>query len=1595
MPDLNSRVRFTGDASQLLATYKAIGAQAAALQAQLNRINNASIKARGLTPASSALSQDKNFEGPVVRKLSTEVDGLNRTFRTLNQTAIYTKRYGDLVTGSFEEVRGNLDQLLPAMTQYNRVANQRTRLSENAKRDAAAIRGVTSAQIDAARQARAIGRLQDPRPGRRGQFTSDLAGVIQYYRDIGNAALRALPSVQALQDHLTARRVASRPVADALAAEPPIPASVQQLRNISPSILRQLQRQGLGLDASTLYKQNASFDFEKDLIRQTTRISGGFTDLATGIRQNVSIELDKAGKQITRFGGHLSGLQNFLNQTVRNFQKVVQWGIATTAVFGGLAFAARELSVLSELNTNLNRLSITANLTQEETNKLFKSLSQIAITTATPLTEITASADDIALAVRDASATTEGYLRDITNLTEAVGIYTNLTGTDTVEATDLLVSSMKQLGLQTEDVTSLLSKITAVAGGQSAAIKDITEGLAAMAEAARNAGLSVDRTIATVQILSQVTAKSPSEIATAFKNLVGALENPAGIKQLKALNIELISQGNNIIDIYTELAEKLRTGEIASTEISGVLRNLAGGPRRAPDAAALLSNIDKIAAQEARAFRATNEALIANAKILDTVQAKITQLQAKFDAVVFEKFGKAFEQLAVGLVDGLTALLELFNDLDTSVIAGAVQLGAFIIGLRLLVGLGRGVTGILGSMVQGVRELAVSFNTAAGAAANLNKQQQQLTLFGSTGGAGRFSRFRGAAGGIGAGALLGGAAGAAFGGGPGQIIGGALSGAGLSALTAPVPLPWLKLGGAIAFAAGTLLTFVDNSEDAAEASEKSARAAQEQLAVYARYKDTQQTIEDLRVQQDNLRQTIATLNEEENKTPETFAQIRDAQAQYIDNTVEMTNATVSLQKTMTELTNVAPELAAAIRGVMTGSIRPEELESQITALQEIILRQTNPDAVVQRSLLPGPGARITPFNTNGREGTLAEIRKTINELTLGEGGEGPTLTKDITELFDLVALRENAEAVKGLFSEMGTELTATFEPTGKNIALISAAIKTLKESGDDLAPTLEKTFGLFVQQNSVLDNAVKAFEIYQARIDALSVFDPAKAATLQKLADISLAGITAAGENNDVFGAAKIQEQFEKILNGDLLARGSNLIPILEEYAKQTGLLGDEALETATFMEVLAQVAEKFGFNLSEMGVIVPQQVTNFEEMAEAVAKAREEMQGFADTLTEDLAQKSADLQAGFQSGDIKKADFTAQIAQIDAMIAGVEELSAMYDGLSDAVISQLDPSIQDLAVSLTDINGLQDAQTLTTQELIERMFSLADTYGLTGDEVVKLTDKMANMIRIAKRIAETRANLKISATMDVSQALKAYRAMRVAATNMARLTGGPASFTGFASMDAAIRELESLQADINSFTAGGGGGFDDIFRGSDRRNINPSKRTSGTTTRRASNPPDVSTLDLPEEIANAYNRDELIKEAIRRAKRLQSQIPGATKEGKNDIVELLKGTQRILEVRGVKDDLLRKALEELAEIEKKRLEFETKADTIRRIRVGGGDFAAIANVPVNSRTGVSVGGANGPINVSLNLNGTVLTPAQFSQFADLVAAAIKRQISA
>ena len=165
-----------------------------------------------------------------------------------------------------------------------------------------------------------------------------------------------------------------------------------------------------------------------------------------------------------------------------------------------------------------------------------------------------------------------------------------------------------------------------VAGGQAHAIADIVQSMSGLAEAAKAAGFTVDEQIAAVQVLAQVTNKTSAEVAHGLQEPIGSVSQVGSEKILSQFGIEVRDAAGGVrdfLDIYENVTKAIAQGVIPQNRIPDVIRGISGGPRRAPDAAALLSNIGRIDEVIARSAGATNEALIANAKVLDTNQAKL------------------------------------------------------------------------------------------------------------------------------------------------------------------------------------------------------------------------------------------------------------------------------------------------------------------------------------------------------------------------------------------------------------------------------------------------------------------------------------------------------------------------------------------------------------------------------------------------------------------------------------------------------------------------------------------------------------------------------------------------------------------------------------------------------------------------------------------------------------------------------------------------------------------------------------------------------------------------------------------------------------
>jgi len=489
--------------------------------------------------------------------------------------------------------------------------------------------------------------------------------------------------------------IADAPVGASAAEKSRVRAQQARIAPQREAFAKELLARGITPDSVKM-----NYDYERGVYGVTAAVNG-----LNGVQGRLSATFDKNLNQLETNGRGLRGYGGFLRQTGKDLQKVLEWTVATTLVFGALGLAIGSISKINQVNMDLERFAIAARTSREETDSLFKSVAQIAQETATPLVELTAVMDDIAIATRKAGQTSEQWRASILDLTKAVGILTNLTGVDTVRATDLLSAAYKQLQIQPKQIIGVLNKVSAVAGGNAKSIEDIVSALGSVSTAAQAAGLSLDEQISSVQVLSQVTNKSSSDLATSFKNLFGAISSPGSVKILDKFGISVRNVNGELrpfLEIYKDIYDARQSGKISDGNFQDVLRGISGGPRRAPDAAALLENMPLIWEQLTKSVNATNEALIANARIIETNSAKLQKIKSAFDATLIQNFTDTVNKLVSALVTLGTALTDIFGGLNVSgLVSGVTQLLLMIaamVALNKLLGPGgflrRGIRGL-------------------------------------------------------------------------------------------------------------------------------------------------------------------------------------------------------------------------------------------------------------------------------------------------------------------------------------------------------------------------------------------------------------------------------------------------------------------------------------------------------------------------------------------------------------------------------------------------------------------------------------------------------------------------------------------------------------------------------------------------------------------------------------------------------------------------------------------------------------------------------------------------------------------------------------
>jgi TP901 family phage tail tape measure protein len=323
-------------------------------------------------------------------------------------------------------------------------------------------------------------------------------------------------------------------------------------------------------------------------------------------------------------------LDNFGMATDNAIRKVLLWQIAIEAVYGMRRRLTDMIDSWKDLELTLSRISITTGKVGDQLYKYFQQVSDIAIEFGMPIDQTLRGMD---LALRATARITDATKREQTavQLLRDTSILANLSGMQYSQSIDIMVGSLRQMGMNLDEGGKLLDKWVKVSKNAAVSVNDLAQGFAIMADAASEAGMTVDQVNGVIAALSETVTLGPTEVGNAIRSLMSTLYNTESINLMQKFGVAIEDATGNaksFWDIMSQLSAMQMSGVLTESQWLALARAAGGGARRYAQFLALLSNWNAAMRISQISSLAQGDALDANRKIVDTLANSFDKFKA-------------------------------------------------------------------------------------------------------------------------------------------------------------------------------------------------------------------------------------------------------------------------------------------------------------------------------------------------------------------------------------------------------------------------------------------------------------------------------------------------------------------------------------------------------------------------------------------------------------------------------------------------------------------------------------------------------------------------------------------------------------------------------------------------------------------------------------------------------------------------------------------------------------------------------------------------------------------------------------------------------
>lgn len=382
-----------------------------------------------------------------------------------------------------------------------------------------------------------------------------------------------------------------------------------------------------------------------------------------------------------RIGKIDTGLKSMTKTTdkiMNTIGNTARWGVIASGFQSIMNGAHQAVQYVKDLDASLTNIMMVTDYSKEQMNEYAKSANEAA----KALGSTTVAMTDATLVFAQ-----QGFdLNKSDQLAQLSTKLANASQQDTATTSDQITAYMNAYGLDNniEKLSSALDSWAEVANVSAADVQELAAASQKAASTANTVGVNMDQLAAQIATIESVTREAPENIGNGLKTIYARFSDIGmgetlddGVNlgtvtgTLEKVGVSVLGSDGKMRQVGSIMEDLMKVwSNIDSTQKNAIATTLAGKYQLARFEA-LMNRSDMYNEYKGASQNADGTLDVMNEKYINSIEGRMNKLQATFE----ETIGKFFEtDDFYGFIDGLTTVINLFNDLTDAIGGGATAL---------------------------------------------------------------------------------------------------------------------------------------------------------------------------------------------------------------------------------------------------------------------------------------------------------------------------------------------------------------------------------------------------------------------------------------------------------------------------------------------------------------------------------------------------------------------------------------------------------------------------------------------------------------------------------------------------------------------------------------------------------------------------------------------------------------------------------------------------------------------------------------------------------------------------------------------------------